>query len=74
MVLLQVAQVSIPLHKFVRPPCWSVILHRHYCIITVTVITRSLHDTHEMNAYRAGPVCMSVCPHDSTREQLDGFG
>jgi hypothetical protein len=38
------------------------------------VITRSLHDLHEMNAYRAGHACLSVCLYDSTREPLDGFG
>jgi hypothetical protein len=35
---------------------------------------RSLHDVLEINAYRAGHVCLSVCPHDSTREPLDGCG
>jgi hypothetical protein len=35
---------------------------------------RSLHNVHEMNAYRAGHVCLSACLHDSTREPLDGFG
>jgi hypothetical protein len=35
---------------------------------------RSLHDVYGMNAYRAGHVCLSVWPHDSTRERLDGFG
>jgi hypothetical protein len=30
----------------------------------------SLHNVHEMNAYRAGHVCL----HDSTRELLAGFG
>jgi hypothetical protein len=34
----------------------------------------SLQDVHEMNAYKAGYVCLSVRPHDSTREPLDGFG
>jgi hypothetical protein len=35
------------------------------------VITRSLHEVHEINATG---LAVSVRPHDSTREQLDGFG
>jgi hypothetical protein len=34
---------------------------------------RYFHDMHEMNAYRVGHVDLSVCPHDSTREELDGL-
>jgi hypothetical protein len=30
-----------------------------------------LHYVHEMNAYRAGLVCLSVRPYDSTQEPLD---
>jgi hypothetical protein len=40
----------------------------------LVLITRSLHNVHEINAYRTGHVCLSVCPHDLTREPLDGFG
>jgi hypothetical protein len=40
----------------------------------MVVITRSLHSVHEINAYRAGRVCPSICPHDSTLEPLNGFG
>jgi hypothetical protein len=35
---------------------------------------RSLHEMHGENALCAGRVCPSVCPHDSTREPLDGLG
>jgi hypothetical protein len=34
------------------------------------VSMRPLNDVHGMNVYRAG----HVCPYDSTREPLDGFG
>jgi hypothetical protein len=36
----------------------------------ISITKRSLHDVHEMNAYKAD----SVCPHGSTGEPLDGFG
>jgi hypothetical protein len=35
------------------------------------IIMCSLHDVHEMNPFW---VVVSVCPHDSTREPLDGSG
>jgi hypothetical protein len=38
------------------------------------LIMHSLHEVHGGKAYRAGRVCPSVYPHDSTREPLDGFG
>jgi hypothetical protein len=40
-----------------------------------TLFMRSLHDVHEMNAYRAGHVHLSSVrpsPHDASREPLDG--
>jgi hypothetical protein len=39
-----------------------------------TVIMRSLHEVHEMIAYRAGHVCLSIRLHDLTGEALNGFG
>jgi hypothetical protein len=38
------------------------------------VIMRSLHQMHSKNALWSGRVCPFVCPHDSTREPLDGLG
>jgi hypothetical protein len=50
--------------------------HKNYLSLVITMC--SSHDVHEMNAYRAGHVCLSVrlcvCPHNSTREPLNGFG
>lgn len=37
-------------------------------------IVHSLRDVHKMNAYRSRYVCLSVCPHNSPREQLEEFG
>jgi hypothetical protein len=34
---------------------------------------RSLHEVHGENALWADRVCPSVCPHDSTREPVDGL-
>jgi hypothetical protein len=40
-------------------------------ILLLDIIMGSLHDAHEVNAYRADEVCL--CPHDST-QTLDRFG
>lgn len=39
----------------------------------VYISVRSLHDAHKMNLY-ATRLVISVCPRDSTRVTLDGFG
>jgi hypothetical protein len=41
--------------------------------IHMNVLQIILRLLREINAYRAGHVCLSVCPLYSTREPVDGF-
>jgi hypothetical protein len=45
----------------------------HFYLSQFPTYYSSLHDVHDMNAYRAGYVSPSVCTHDSTGELLDGI-
>jgi hypothetical protein len=39
-------------------------------VLIVTIIMRSLHDVHEMNAHTADHVCLPVCPSIRTSVSL----
>jgi hypothetical protein len=54
----------------------SFFYNRYHCYqrwVRFVFIMRSLHKVHSKNALWSGRVCLSVCPHDSTGEPLDGL-